>query len=216
MSWRRRRSRQRLLTSVFVLLLAMLVVFVIVERNVRPTLLALAQARAKILAVEAINDAVSDELVATVKYQDLIAIQKDTRGRIVLMQPNTVEISRLASKVTTSVQTRLGALRSQQVAIPLGQVLGSSLLANLGPRIKVGLVPIGTVNVNLLNQFSAAGINQTLHQLFLEVTAQVQIVIPLVFSVVEVKSVVPVAQTVIVGEVPQQYWQFDVPRSSSQ
>lgn len=211
MGWRRRRGRKRL-GAVLIIFTALLIgAFFLVERNIRPTLMALAEARAKILAVQAINDAVSNEIVETVKYQDLIALHKDTRGRIVLMQPNTVEISRLASKVTTFVQARLETLKNEQVAIPLGQVLGSKLLANLGPRLRVGLMPIGTVNVNLLSEFREAGINQTLHQLFLEVSAQVQIVVPLVYSVTEVRTSVPLAQTVIVGEVPQQYWQLNVP-----
>ncbi|BCV25233.1 sporulation protein YunB [Gelria sp. Kuro-4] len=215
MGWRRRRRRQRLLAAGLLILLVLVAAFLVVEQSIRPTLRALAEARAKILAVQAINDAVASEIVAAVKYQDLIAIQKDTRGRIVLMQPNTIEISRLASQVTTYVQARLQTLRSEQVAIPLGQVLGSELLANLGPRIKVGLIPIGTVNVDLLSEFKEAGINQTLHQLFLEVSAQVQIVVPLVFSVVEVRTTMPLAQTVIVGEVPQQYWQLNVPGATA-
>ncbi|MDK2882360.1 MAG: hypothetical protein PWP58_696 [Bacillota bacterium] len=211
MSWRRRRGRKRLGAVLFIFIVLFTGVFFLVERNIRPTLMALAEARAKILAVQAINEAVASEIVETVKYQDLIALHKDTRGRIVLMQPNTVEISRLASKVTSFVQARLETLKNEQVAIPLGQVLGSKLLANLGPRLRVGLIPIGTVNVNLLSEFREAGINQTLHQLFLEVSAQVQIVIPLVYSVVQVRTTVPLAQTVIVGEVPQQYWHLNVP-----
>lgn len=211
MSWRRRRGR-RYLWGVVLFLALVLGVFLVVERNIKPTLLALAEARAKIVAVEAMNDAVSEEIVESVKYQDLISLHKDTRGRVVLMQPNTVEISRLASKVTTYIQGRLESLKSEQVEIPLGQVFGSKLLANFGPRLKVGLIPVGTVKVNLVSDFREAGINQTLHQLFLEVTATVQIVVPLVYSTTEVSTTVPLAETVIVGEVPQQYWQLHVPK----
>ncbi|MGI6604342.1 MAG: sporulation protein YunB [bacterium] len=207
----RRRRQGSALSFIIVFALLAVTVFALVERNIRPTLLALAEARAKILAVQAINDAIAEEIVTTVKYQDLVAIHKDTRGRIVLMQPNTVEIARLASRATSFVQSRLQALKAEQIGIPLGQVFGSKLLANLGPRIKVSLIPIGTVSVNLLSDFKEAGINQTIHQLFIEVVARVQVIIPLIYSTTEVRTTVPLAQTVIVGDVPQQYWQLQLP-----
>lgn len=208
MRWGRRYYQKQLLVLGLLLLVFIMGAFLIVEHNIKPTLLALAEAKAKILAIQAINSAVSQEIVETVKYQDLISIHKDTRGRIVLMQPNTIEISRLASRTTTFIQERLEALQSQDIAVPLGQVFGSALLANVGPYIKVSVVPLGTVNVNLISDFKEAGINQTLHQLFLEIEANVQVVIPLVKSTTLVHTTVPLAQTVIVGEVPQQYWQL--------
>lgn len=211
MRWGRRYSHEPLFVVVLVCSLLFIASFLIIERNIKPTLLALAEAKAKILAIQAINSAVNQEIVETVKYQDLIAIHKDTRGKIVLMQPNTVEISRLASKTTAFIQEQLEALNDQSIVLPLGQVFGSALLANMGPRIRVSVVPLGTVNVSLVSDFKEAGINQTLHQLFLEIEADVQIVIPLVRSTTQVQTAVPLAQTVIVGEVPQQYWQLFSP-----
>ncbi|HHV07940.1 MAG TPA: sporulation protein YunB [Firmicutes bacterium] len=211
MRWGRRYSHEPLFVVVLVCSLLFIGSFLIIERNIKPTLLALAEAKAKILAIQAINSAVNQEIVETVKYQDLIAIHKDTRGKIVLMQPNTVEISRLASKTTAFIQEQLEALNDQSIVLPLGQVFGSALLANMGPRIRVSVVPLGTVNVSLVSDFKEAGINQTLHQLFLEIEADVQIVIPLVRSTTQVQTAVPLAQTVIVGEVPQQYWQLFSP-----
>jgi sporulation protein YunB len=207
MGWGRR-NREPVFALALVILVLFIGTFLVVERNFRPTLMALAEAKAKILAVQAINSAVNQEIVDTVRYQDLIAIHKDTRGRVVLMQPNTVEISRLAAKTTGFIQERLEALESQEVSIPVGQVFGSALLANVGPRIKVSIVPLGTVSVKLGSDFKDAGINQTLHQLFLEIQADVQVVIPLVRTTTCVSTSVPLAQTVIVGEVPQQYWQL--------
>ena len=124
------------------------------------------------------------------------------------IQPNTVEISRLTSKTTIFIQQRLEALEDQNIVMPFGQVFGTTLLANMGPHIRVSVVPLGTVNVNLTSDFREAGINQTLHQLFLEIEADVQVVIPLVRSTTQVHTTVPLTQTVIVGEVPQQYWQL--------
>ena len=106
------------------------------------------------------------------------------------------------------VQEQLEALESEQVYIPTGQILGSVLLANVGPRIRVSIVPLGTVRVNLISNFEDAGINQTLHQLFLEIEADIQVVIPLARTITSVSTSVPLIHTVIIGKVPQHYWQL--------
>ena len=79
MGWGRR-NREPVFALALVILVLFIGIFLVVERNIRPTLMALAEAKAKILAVQAINSAVNQEIVDTVRYQDLIAIHKDTRG----------------------------------------------------------------------------------------------------------------------------------------
>jgi sporulation protein YunB len=199
-------------TLVMVFFLLLLFVFMILERNVKPALVAIAEARAKILAIEAITEAVESEIVQTVKYQDLMFIHKDTQSRPVLIQPNTIEISRLAARTTEHVKNRLHTLEDQEILIPLGQATGSNLLANVGPRIKVTVMPVGTVSVNLVNVMEEAGINQTLHKIMLEVNTKIRIVVPLVVTEASVQHQVLLSQAVIVGDVPDTLFQLHMPR----
>lgn len=210
--WRTRGAFRRPPGPPFVLLLVLLVlaaVFVLVEWNIRPTLLAIAEAKAIIIATEAVNRAIEQTVVRDVRYEDLIYVDKDDRGRVVLMKPNTLEINRVAARTTIAVQEELKKMTGRGFDIPAGQVMGSKLLANLGPRIPVTIVPIGTVNVSLYQTFEAAGINQTRHTVFLDTVATVKVVIPLLGGVTEVATTIPVAEVIIVGEVPTYYLQWN-------
>jgi sporulation protein YunB len=195
-----------------VLVLVLMLSFIVVERNLKPTILAIAEAKARLIATEAINDAIHEKVVTDVDYRDLIYVHKDNRGRVVLMQPNTIKINKLASDTTLEVQRTLEELPASGFKVPLGQVLGSQLLANYGPPIKVNILPIGTVTVEVEDEFTEAGINQTRHRLYLKIVANVKIVIPLVSSYVKVSTSVPVAETIIVGEVPSTYLKVDLGR----
>lgn len=195
-----------------VILIPLLVVvpFMVIESNLKPTILAIAKVNAEQIAVKAIQDAVNDKVANSVEYKDIIFIRTDNRGRVVLMQANTVKINSLAANIILDIQKNLSKLDGTVIQIPLGQVLKSQLLATYGPKIKVTLVPIGTVKVKLIDDFQQAGINQTRHRLYLNVCGQVKIIIPLVSDYVDVSYQVPIAETIIVGEVPQTYLNLDL------
>lgn len=197
---------------VVVIILALIVVvpFGIVESNLKPTILAVAKAYAEQIAVQAIQNAVNEKVAKSVEYKDLIFIRTDDRGRVVLMQANTIKINSLAADTTLEIQKSLAKLEGKVIPIPLGQVFKSQLLAAYGPKINVTLVPIGTVKVKVIDNFQQAGINQTRHCLFLNVTGKVKIVIPLVSDDVEVATQIPIAETIIVGEVPQTFLNVDL------
>lgn len=210
--WRRARSRslswKALLLAVFVVLL---IVFTIFEGNIKPALAAIAEVRAKLIAIEAITEAIEKEIIQTVEYQDLIYIHKDSRNRPVLLQPNTIAISRVAARTTEHVKKRLESLGDEVILLPMGQIFGSDLLANVGPRVRVTVMPIGTVTVNLINDLEEAGINQILHKIILEINANIGVAIPMVVAQTNVQHQVLLTQAVIVGEVPDTFFQLHRP-----
>lgn len=177
----------------------------VVERNLKPTIREIGEAKARQIATEAVNNAVKHKIADAVNYHDLISVQKDSQGRIVLMQPNIVRINQLASDTTLEINNALKGLSNEKFSIPIGQVLGSQLLANYGPHIKVSIYPIGTVKATVSDHFEEAGINQTRHRLYLDVQSQVKVVVPLITTQVRVSAQVPVTDTIIVGQVPDTY-----------
>jgi sporulation protein YunB len=189
-----------------------LLVFVLVEKNLEPTILAIAEQRTHNIAVNYINKAVTKKIVNKVEYEDLVKIHKDDRGRIVLMQPNIIKIDKLQSETASEVNNSLSNLPNEKIAIPLGQVLGSQLLGSYGPKIHVTLVPLGTVQVTPINQFKEAGINQTRHMLSLKIESTIKIVIPLVSSDVKVNTEILIADNIILGEVPNEYTRINLDR----
>jgi len=206
----RRRWNFKPLVIVLMLVALFTTPFTIVERNLKETILAMARVRAEQAAIRAVQEAVNEKLAKAVEYKDLIYIRTDNRGRVVLMQANTIKINNLAADTTLEIQKTLAKLEGTVIPIPIGQALNSKILASYGPKIKVTLVPMGTVKVKVEDDFQQAGINQTRHRLYLHVFSRVKIVIPLVSDTVEVASQIPIAETIIVGEVPQTHVDLDL------
>lgn len=188
--------------------------FWMMETHLKPTLLAIAEAKATLIATEVINNVINDYVSRSIDPQTLVMVKVDSRGRVVLIQPNTMEFNKLAADTTIRVQEALKQIADEQVSIPVGQVLGSQILASMGPKITVTIIPMGTVQVKVVDKFEQAGINQTRHMVYLVATTQVRIVVPLVSKSVVVNTQVPIAEYVVVGEVPGTYVQFPFPMTN--
>lgn len=199
------RRKKALFTAALFLALSALG-FYYTDLRVRPTLQAMAEARARVLATHSINRAIREKVVESIHYEDLISVKVDNRGRVVLMQPNTGEINRLASDAVIIVQELLKEISQEKLYIPLGQLTGLQILAGRGPNIPITIIPIGTVEGRVFDTFEEAGINQTRHKIYLEVKSLVRVLVPLILTNVEVKVEAPLTEAVIMGEVPQVYF----------
>ena len=213
-SVRRRRVIPLFPLIAIALLIATLFFFWRIETHLKPTLMAIAETRATRIATQSINSVINNQVSLTVDPKTLVTITLDEHGRVVLIQPNTMEFNRLAADTTMKVQDALAQISEEKIDIPIGQVLGSQLLASMGPKITVTIIPAGTVQVKVVDKFEQAGINQTRHMVYLAATTQIRIVVPLVSQSVTVNTQVPVAEYVVVGEVPNTYVQFPFPLDS--
>ena len=205
------RKKRKLPAVTIIIVVAISIFFYMmwfVELHLKPTLLAIEEARATLIATQSINHVINDKVSKEIDPQALVSIKVDNQGRVVLIQPNTMEFNKLAADTTIKVQEVLEKLSEEKINIPIGQVLGSQFLASMGPQITVTIIPIGTVQVKVIDKFEQAGINQTKHMVYLVATTNVKIVVPLVSKSVSVDTQVPVAEYVVVGEVPSTYVQF--------
>jgi sporulation protein YunB len=211
--------RRRRVIPLFPLVIAILIILMVfffwrVETHLKPTLMAIAETRATRIATQAINNVINNRVSLDVDPKTLVNVTLDEHGRVVLIQPNTMEFNRLAADTTMKVQDALEEITEEKINIPIGQVLGSQMLASMGPKITVTIIPVGTVQVKVVDKFEQAGINQTRHMVYLAATTQIRIVVPLVSQSVSVNTQVPIAEYVVVGEVPNTYVQFPFPLDS--
>ncbi len=176
-----------------------------VVANLNPIVIAMAEAKARQLAVAAINQAVAEVMQSSVSYSDLIQVSTDANGRVTMIKANTLLMNDLASKTALTVQKNLAAMENEGVLLPLGSAFGVKILSSSGPRIRVGVVPVGSITTRFVTAFETAGINQTRHEISLEASTQMRIVIPTGASTVAITTIVPVADAIIVGEVPASY-----------
>jgi len=201
-----RRSQRRIMVQVFVAFLIVgLVGFTFVEIRLKPTLKELAEAKATEVGTQAVNNALAETAALDIRYEDLMHWKTDGQGNIVAVQPNTGEINRIAAGTTSKVQEVLKQIQKVRVGLPLGQVFGSALLAGVGPWINVSVIPIGVVSTRVTDSFEVAGINQLRHRVYLELRANMKILVPLVSSNVTINTSMPIAEAIILGDVPNFY-----------
>ena len=173
--------------------------------NMSPILLSMAEARARQLAVEAMNEAIAEVLGASTTYSDLMKVSTDQYGRISMLEANAITMNDISSRAALAAQNKLEQVAGQGVSIPLGSALGIGLFSGSGPQIRVNVVPVGSVTTQFVTSFESAGINQTRHEISLEANVLMRIVIPAGSSPVSVSTYVPIAESIIVGEVPESY-----------
>ncbi len=178
----------------------------LVEHNLTKVVLSLAQAQARAMAVRILNESAA-ELLSTgaVTYDNLMHVTADGDGQVRLIQANTPEMNRLATQVSLLAQSKLQETRDQAVRVPLGSAVGLTLFAGAGPKIEVRVLPVGSVHAEFHTDFQTAGINQTRHRVSLVLKAQVQMVIPTGAQTVEATTQVAMAESIIVGEVPDTF-----------
>lgn len=158
------------------------------------------------MAVETINRAVKQAMGQGVTYEELIDAQMDAQGRVSMLRANTMRMNELASQTALLAEWELGSAENQVVEIPLGPLRwGVSFLSGFGPRLEVQILPVGAVHTSFDTEFETAGINQTRHKTFLNLRATVSLIVPTGSQLVEVTSTVPIAESIIVGEVPESF-----------
>ena len=200
------RRDRRLFARVAILIGVPIALFIWMDHNLRPVILSLAETTARVMAVQAMNNAVFEVMRDDGHlYSDLIHVVLDESGRVSMMNANTTRMNELATQAALTVQRNLDAIARGGINVPFGAVFGSRLLAGSGPSIRVRVLPVGAVSTEFVSEFSTAGINQTRHRIFLQMNTTVQMVIPTGVKTASVAAHVPVAESIIVGDVPDSY-----------
>lgn len=174
----------------------------------RPIMIHLAENQAEIIAEQAVASAVS-ELFQDVHYDEFITISRLEDGTVSSLQANLGGVNRLRAAATTAIQEALSATAETRFSIPLGALTGYELLAGTGPDVSVQLMPYGRTSVNFKSSFSEAGINQTRLEIYAEAKTTVGILLPTARISREISTNLPVIQTLIIGEVPDNYVSID-------
>ena len=203
---RRRRWARRMLLLAILLAMG----FILAERNFRPLVFSLAEAKSAQLATQVLSSAVAQALESGAAYDDLMNVRMDANGQVALLSANTMRMNQLADKAGEAAQRMLQSMSSEQVSVPLGAALGLTIFAGSGPDIPVSIVPIGSITTDFVTEFEACGINQTRHKVYLTVTANIRIVIPNGAKTTKVTVNMLAAESIIVGAVPEGFVGYDL------
>ena len=183
-------------------------IFSAIDHHIRPMIKTMAASQAKVFATRAINQAVNQQLASgEIPYDSLVKVSLDNNGKVTSVQTDMIKLNLLKSSMTNAASEQLTLLQSQTVRIPLGTLLGLQIFSGRGPRIEFKIIPAGFVNSQLIHRFDTAGINQTRHQIVLELVANISAVLPGYSAASQVSSSLILAETVIVGVSPEAFTQ---------
>lgn len=205
---RRHRARRRIF---FISLAAFLILTVAwVHHNVTTMLKSMAEATMRSITTVAVNDAIYYTLNDAVRYEDLISVERDEAGEIVAISANSLQINRIARDAAYMSQENLDKMSEAGIEMPLGAFTGIEAWAGFGPRIHIRIIPISNVQCTFRSEFETAGINQTKHSIYLEIVADISIILPSGSSNFASPTQVLICESVLVGKVPDTYLSADL------
>lgn len=190
---------------ILLLILSILIILNTYWKSTLPTLLDITQAKISAQTVLVINQAVTTSFQDTDVFGDLISIQRDNDGNIILLTANSLQANKLARQTAIVSQQSLDQLAKEQIEVPFGTISGIPLFSEMGPEITITVTPIGAVNCTFTSTFESVGINQTLHRMFIQVECKMDLIIPQMHHTMECVVPILVSESIIIGKVPQTY-----------
>lgn len=202
----RRRKKQKLRFWSLFLALALLLSLVAAEAFLTPLLRAGASRRARAAATYLVSAAVcrrmNDEHI---RYGDMIVFEKNDEGLVTALSANMTKMNDLKARLSLDVLESLSKDSRTEFSLPLGSLTRSSFLMGKGPAVRFRFVPTGDIASDFRSEFSSGGINQTCHRIYLDVTVGITVLLPIRCISEEITTSVCVAETVIVGAVPDAF-----------
>ena len=158
-------------------------------------------------ASDVINAAIAVHLASgEITYDRMVSMEKDLQGRVTAVRTNVAEVNRLKTSVLAQVDTMLTQMSTEQLSIPIGSVILPEFFSGKGPYIPVRILAVRSSDAVFRNEFSEAGINQTLHRITIDIHVKITILTWSGTLEIPVDSAVLAAETVIVGTVPTTYF----------
>ncbi|MBU3190938.1 sporulation protein YunB [Clostridium bowmanii] len=194
--------RNRALLIITIIIINFTIFIYIFDRTVMPTVMAVADAEMRAKATEIVNRAIINEYSKQFKYDEIIRVDKDSEGNIVMLKADTLKMNKIACDVALESQKELMKLGEIGIKIPIGYITRNNILSYYGPCITINMQPIGLVETKYSSEFESAGINQTRHKIYVKVKTTVRVIIPLRSNDIEVANEIPIAETIIVGKTP--------------
>lgn len=175
-------------------------------QNLKGTAEIFAETEASRILSKTVNESATKVLNSGEKsYSDFCEIVRGEDGSVLSVELDSVKLNKVRSEITLGILNSLTEIEFTDFSIPLGTALNSTLFSGLGPKIKIKILPLGTVAGDIKSVFISQGINQTLHQINLELRLCVKIAAPFESTSLDLSYSLCIAETLIVGKVPNFY-----------
>ncbi len=203
-----RRGFRRICRNVFWLFVVAFVLLCVFRIRYHGEIRELAQTQVRNSTSDLINDAIDKQIEeGNIQYDRIVYFEKDLDGRITALKTNMSEVNRLKTNILNLINDEILALDTSDIGIPMGSLILPEIFSGRGPGIPVHILSIRNSDATFKSYFSEAGINQTLQQLTMEISVDVSVLVLGRTENFTVSSQVVVAETIIVGQVPDTFFQ---------
>ena len=192
----------------FIVIFAVLILIFSILHSVSPKIVEYGNAKVKTMTTLAVNNAVLNAL-NDFEYDDFVTIEKDSEGKISCLTANSMLVNNLARIVVVAIERDLICVAETGVSIPLGNLSNMAVFTGLGPELYFKLRPYQSVTCEFVSEFTSAGINQTRHRIILRVYTSMNLIVPTANTVLSNTTDIILAETILVGVVPNMYVDFD-------
>lgn len=142
-------------------------------------------------------------------YEEMFSIEKDNNGNITMIKSNISEINAIISDIAVLIQKNLNDSEGSEINIPLGSFSGITLFSGTGPKVKMKVMLLGSVDTDLRSEFISKGINQTLHRVYLQIDCNVKVLSAYKNLYSTISNQVLLVENVIVGQIPSTYYNLE-------
>ncbi len=203
-----RRRFRRLFFITIVLVVLMFTGLALFRQRYHTVIRGLAETQVRNATSDLINDAIDKQIEnGNIQYDRIVYFEKDLNGRITALKTNMSEVNRLKTDILNIINDEILALDTSDLGIPIGSLVLPEFLSGRGPDIPIRILSIRNSDASFTSDFTEAGINQTLQQLNMHVSVDVATLVLGKTESFTVTSQVVVAETIIVGDVPDTFLQ---------
>ena len=202
------KSLKKLLALILLVSGTLFFIFAFVfTKYLRPRILTISQSYAENEVSMIIDQEVKRIMLEEfLSYDKITIINRDSSGRVTSISANSVLINNFANELDIKIGDRIDNKDVIENKVYISSLIGSDLFSGIGPKIPIRFQPVSVTHADITHSFEQAGINQTIHTITLLITVDIEILLPFAHSIMTVKSEMPIAQTLIVGTVPEAYF----------
>lgn len=173
-----------------------------IDGRIKPKVKEICTYYCKMQLSQILNDSVEETIVNNnLEYSD-IAVRLMDGNKVSAVEIRTENVNKIKSQIIKKIHEKLNEKSNNEISIPIGSISDSFFLSGKGPKIKIKFLPEASVNTDLKSDFSSSGINQTCHTISIDIKAETVVVLPSESFVVSVDSECILAESIIIGNVP--------------
>lgn len=201
-------KKTKKISKFMLIIFIMVFTFSMVANAITPIFNTLCKDKAKSIATIVCNQE-STKVIQNYKYEDLITVYKDKNENITMLKSNITPINLIISDVAENIQKQMNKIEEEEIGIRLGSFTGSKILSGRGPNVPIKLSTVGSVETDLRSEFKEAGINQTIHRIYLQVDCKISILTPYNSMQESIFNQILIAENIIVGQIPDAYYNLE-------